>query len=126
MSLLCAGDVGVYIASPILSNDSVGLQDINITHYDSMFGLIKDVSNCLWDAGLCLIQGSCAFVVESTTRLVTASLEIYMSGVVSSRYSKQSPKGKYFLRSPQTSFRLRIYSRLNNRTPCWLENANKE
>ena len=121
MPLLCTGDMGVYIASPILKDDSVGCQYMQITHFDSIVGLMKDLSNGLWDRGLCLIQGSCAFVVESTTRLVTASLEIYMSGVVSSRYSKQSPKGKYFLRSPQTSFRLRIYSRLNNRTPCWLK-----
>ena len=45
VSLLGAGARGVYIVSPILRNDYVGLQDMKITHYASMFGLIKDVSN---------------------------------------------------------------------------------
>ena len=63
MSLLCAGAVGLYIASPIPRGDSVGLQDVEITHYAIMFGVMKDVSNVLWGASLCLIQGTCAFVV---------------------------------------------------------------
>ena len=66
--------MGLYSASTILGVDTVGLQDMGITHYDSMFGVIKDVSDVLWDSGLCLLQVICAFVVESITRLVTASL----------------------------------------------------
>ena len=88
--LLGKGALRVYIASPILWGDSVGLQDMDITHYDSMFGVMKDVSNGLWDAGLCLLQGNCAFLVEATTRLVTASLEIYILAVASGRHSKGS------------------------------------
>ena len=74
VSLLDAGAVGVYIDSPILRGDSVGLQDMEIIHYDSMFDVTKDVSNGLCDAGMCLIQGTCEFLVEATTRLVTTGL----------------------------------------------------
>ena len=35
----------------------------------------------------------------------------------------QSPKGQDYLHFPLTSLWLRIYSRFNTRTPCWLENA---
>ena len=56
MSLLGAGDLGFYIASPILRGDSVGLQDMEMTHYDSMFGMMKDVSTGLWDTGFFLLQ----------------------------------------------------------------------
>ena len=45
--LLGAGAMGVYITSPILRDDSIGSQDMQITHYDSMIGLMKDVSNGL-------------------------------------------------------------------------------
>ena len=54
--LLGAGDLGFYIASPILRVDSVGLQDMEMTHYDSMFGMMKDVSNGLWYTGFFLLQ----------------------------------------------------------------------
>ena len=79
MSLFCAGAMGVYIASPILKDDSVGCQYMQITHYESMVGLMKDVLNGIWDRGLCLLQGSCAFVVDATTRFFTESSEIYIS-----------------------------------------------
>ena len=49
---------------------------MNINLYDSMFGLMKDVTNGLWDGGLCLLQGYCVFVVNATTRLVIESLYI--------------------------------------------------
>ena len=55
-----------------------------------MFGVIKDVTDNLYDAGLCLIQGTCACVVEATTCLVTESLDISILGVESVRYSKGS------------------------------------
>ena len=35
---------GVYIASPILKGDCVGLQDMDITRYDSVFGVMNYVS----------------------------------------------------------------------------------
>ena len=38
------GAVGVYIASPILKGDCVGLQDMDITRYDSVFGVMNYVS----------------------------------------------------------------------------------
>ena len=63
VSLLDAGAVGFYTASHIMRGDSVVIQDMDITHYDSIFGAIKDVSNVLWDAGLCLLQATCAFMV---------------------------------------------------------------
>ena len=44
VSLLGARAVGVYITSPILRSNYFGLQNIEITHYDSMFGVMKDVS----------------------------------------------------------------------------------
>ena len=88
VSLLSAGTMGFYIASPILRNDYVGRQDIQITQYDSMADLMKDVSNDLWDGGLCLIQGFYKFVVDVTTHLVTESSEIYILGVASGRHSK--------------------------------------
>ena len=90
MSLLVAGSLGVYITPPILRGDTVGLQDMEITHYDSMFGVEKDVLGSLWDAGLCLLQGTCAFVVEATTGMVTSSLVISIMGLVSGRNSKES------------------------------------
>ena len=63
---------------------------MEITHYDSMVVLIKDVSSCLWDGVLCLLQGYCEFVVYATTSLVTEISEIHIMGVVSGRYSKGS------------------------------------
>ena len=47
VSMLGEGDVGVYFASPFLRDDSVGLQDMEITHLDSIFGVMKDASNGL-------------------------------------------------------------------------------
>ena len=76
VSLLGAGSVGVYIASPIMRGDTVGLQDMEIPHYDSTLGVMKGVLDGLWDAGLCLLQGTCVFVVEATTRLFTSILDI--------------------------------------------------
>ena len=61
MSLLGAGAMGVYIDYPILRGHSVCHQDMDITCYDSMVGLMKDVSNGLWDGGFCVIKGSCEF-----------------------------------------------------------------
>ena len=61
MSLLGAGAMGVYIDYPILRGHSVCHQDMDITCYDSMVGLMKDVSNGLWDGGFCVIKGSCDF-----------------------------------------------------------------
>ena len=90
MSLLVTEVVGVYIDSPILRGDYVGLQDMDITPYGSMFGVIKDASNSLWDVELCLIQGTCEFVAEANTCLVTASSEISILGVAPGRYSKGS------------------------------------
>ena len=55
-----------------------------------MLGGIKDVTENLYDAGLCLLEGTCAFVVEATTSLVTESLDISILGVESVRYSKGS------------------------------------
>ena len=52
VSLLGAGDVGFYIASPFLRVNTVGLQDMEIMHYDSIFGVMKDESDGLWDSGL--------------------------------------------------------------------------
>ena len=43
MSLLGEGAVGLYISSPVLSSNSFGLQKMEITHYDSMFGVMKDI-----------------------------------------------------------------------------------
>ena len=43
VSLLGAGSMGVYIASPILRYPSIGRQDMYITCYDIMVCLIKDV-----------------------------------------------------------------------------------
>ena len=47
VSLLGAGTMGVYINSTILRDHSVGCQDMEITRYDSMVGLMKDVSSGL-------------------------------------------------------------------------------
>ena len=47
VSLLGSGDMAVYIASPILKDDSGSRQDMQITHYDSMVGFMKGVSNGL-------------------------------------------------------------------------------
>ena len=74
VSLLGAGEVGFYIDSTIHRGDSVGIQDMEITHYDSMFGVMEDGSNGSWDVGLCQLQGKYAFMVEATIHLVTASL----------------------------------------------------
>ena len=76
VSLLGAGSVGVYIASPIFRSNFFGIQNMDITRYESMFGLTKDVLDGLWDAGLCLLQGNCSFVVEATTSLVAEILDI--------------------------------------------------
>ena len=78
----------VYIASTILRGDYVGPQYMETTHYDSVFGVIKEVSNGLWDALLCKLQGTCVCVVESTTRLFMEILEISILGVASVRHSK--------------------------------------
>ena len=90
VSLLGAGDMGFYIAYSILRDDSVGRQDMKITHYDSMFGLMKYASNSLWGGGLCLLQGSCEFVVYATTILVIGTSDIYILVVASGRHSKGS------------------------------------
>ena len=45
VSLLGAGDVVFYIVSTIPRGNSFGLQNMDMTHYDSMFGVIKDASN---------------------------------------------------------------------------------
>ena len=74
VSLLGERAMGIYITSPILRINSFGLQNMDITHYDSMFGVMKNVLDGLWNAGLCLLKVICAFVLEATTRLVTASL----------------------------------------------------
>ena len=60
---------------------------------------MKDVSNSLWNARLCLLQGTCAFVVDATTRLFTASLDVSILIVVSDRHSKGS---KMLLNFPLT------------------------
>ena len=90
MSLLGAGAMIFHIASQILRDHSLGCQDMEINGYDSMVGLIKDVSSGLWVRALCLLQGSCTFVVDATTRLVTESSEIHILGVASGRHSKGS------------------------------------
>ena len=82
--------MGVYIASTILRGDSIGLQDMEITHHDSMFGVMKDVSNGLWDAVFCILQGNCAFVLEFTNLMVTESFGISIFEVESDRNSKGS------------------------------------
>ena len=64
-----------------------------------MVGLMKDLSNGLWDIGLCLLQVSCAFVVDATTHFFTEISEIYILGVVSGRHSKES---KIFCNYPLT------------------------
>ena len=63
VSLLGEGDMVVYIASPITRGDTVGLQDMDITHYDSTLSVLKDILDSLRDAGLCLLQITCTFVV---------------------------------------------------------------
>ena len=73
-----------------MRGDSVGLQDIDITQYESMFGVMKDVLGVLWDAVLCLLQGTCSFVVEATTLVGMETLEIYILVLASSRHSKGS------------------------------------
>ena len=78
MSLLGAEDVGIYTSSPILRGDTIGFQYMEITHYEIMFGATKDVSDGLWDAGLYLLQQTCAFVLKTTTSLVIVSLDIYI------------------------------------------------
>ena len=88
VSLLGAVAMVVYITSPILRDDSVGRQDMQITHYDSIVDLIKDVANGLWDGGLSVLQGSCVFLVYSTTSFVMESPEINTLGVASGIYSK--------------------------------------
>ena len=90
VSILGEGAVGVYIDYPILRYYTVGFQYMEITHYFSMFGVIKDVSDGLWDIGLFLLQGTCAFLVEATTSMVTASLDISILVVVSGRQYKGS------------------------------------
>ena len=78
MSLLGAGAMGVYINYPILRDHSVGCGDMEITRYDSMVGLMKDVSNGLWDGGLYVLQGSCEFLVDNTTHF-SRKVQIYIS-----------------------------------------------
>ena len=78
------------IASPILRDHSVGCQDMDINGYDSMVGLIKAVSSGLWGGALCLLQGSFAFVVDATTRLVMEISDIHILGVILGRHSKGS------------------------------------
>ena len=90
VSLLVTGAMGVYIASLILRDHSVGLQYMKIIRYDSMVSLMKDVSSDLWDGVLCLLQGSCAFVLDTTTCLVTENSDIHILGVSSGRHSKGS------------------------------------
>ena len=90
MSLLGAGYVGVYIASSNLRGNYVVHQDMEIPHYDSLFDVMKDLLNGLWDEGLCLLQGTCEFVVEDTTSLVMENLEISILGLASGRHSKGS------------------------------------
>ena len=79
VSLLGAGSMVVYISSPILRNHSVGRQDMENTRYDSMVGLIQDVSSGLWDRVFFQLQVSCAFVVDTTTHLVKEISEINLS-----------------------------------------------
>ena len=90
VSLLGAGDMRVLIASPILRDHSVGCQDMDITRYGSTVCLMKNVSSGLWDGELCLLKGSCAFVVDATTHLVMESSEINILGLASDRHSKGS------------------------------------
>ena len=90
VSLLGAGSIGVYIAYPVLRDHSVGCQDMEISRYYSMVGLMKDVSSGLWDGELCLLQGSCEFVVDATACLVTKISKIHILGVVSGRHYKGS------------------------------------
>ena len=89
VSLLGAWAMGFYIASPILRGDTVGLQDMDITNHNSMFGVMKDILDGLWDEGLCLLQGTCAFVVDAITRLFTAILDRSIMGVALDRHSKR-------------------------------------
>ena len=63
VSLLGEGDMVVYIASPITRGDTVGIQDMDITHYDSTLSVLKDIFDGLRDVGLCLLQITCTFVV---------------------------------------------------------------
>ena len=90
MSLLGTGNVGVYIDSSIRSDDYVGLQYMEMIPYGSMFGVMKDVSNGLWDAVFCILQGNCAFVLEFTNLMVTESFGISIFEVESDRNSKGS------------------------------------
>ena len=69
--MLVAGAMWVYINYSILRGGTIGLQDMEINHYDSIFGVMKDVLDGLWDAGLCLLQGTSKFVVEATTCMFT-------------------------------------------------------
>ena len=86
VSLLVAGYMGVYIASTILRDDPIGRQYMKITDYDSMVGLMKYASNGLWGEGLCLLQVSCTFVVDATTRLITEISDLYILVVTSGRH----------------------------------------
>ena len=106
VSMLGVGDVGVYIASSILKSDYVGLQDMEITHYDSMSGVMKDVSNGLLDKGLCLLQGTFSFVVEVTIILVTEILDISILGVASGRHFKGYKILRNFQLTRKYQFRL--------------------
>ena len=90
VSLLGTGDMRVYIASTILRRNYFGLKNIDINQYDTMFGVMKDVLDSLWDAGLCVLQGTCEFVLEYPTRLFMESLDISILGVSSERQSKVS------------------------------------
>ena len=58
---------------------------MDITQYDSMFGLTKDVLDGLWYAGLCLLQVNFSFVVEAITRMVAEILDISILLVASGK-----------------------------------------
>ena len=65
-----------------------GLQNMDITQYDSIFGVMKDVSDGIYYAGLCLLQGTCMFVVEVTPFLFPEILDIFILEVLLGRHSK--------------------------------------
>ena len=90
VSLLGEGALGFHIDSTILRKNCFGLQNMEITNYYSMFGVMKYVSDGLWGEGLCLLQGTCVFVVHATTHMVTESLGISILGVASGRHYKES------------------------------------
>ena len=84
----------VYINSPILRSNYLGLQNMEITPYDIVFGVMEDVLDVSWDTGLCQLQGYCAFVVKSGTSLVKESPDI---SILELRQS-DTPMGSKMLR----------------------------